>query len=367
MALFSKKENFIGIDLGTSGIKVVELANDQGRPRLVTYGYAEQPANIVRSDTPEVHQKTVQLVKEIFKRARVSSNRVVAALPSFTVFSAVISLPNMSRRELASAVRWEAKKFVPMPIEEMILDWKVISGEAEPAKTDEPKGDKAPSAAPGKNISILLTAAPRNLVQRYLNLFKDLNLKLVGLETEAFALERSLIGRDPSAIMVVDIGGMNTNVSVIRDSIPLLNRSIDVGGETITRTIANGLNVDASRAEQFKRDFGMTGAGGENQQIPKTIEFVVSSIVNEIKYCFNLYQNQSVGQGSVRPIEKVMLTGGSAFLPALPEYLAKVLNMRVYIGDPWGRVAYPEELQPVLKELGPRFSVAVGLAMREIV
>ncbi|MDD5342615.1 MAG: type IV pilus assembly protein PilM [Patescibacteria group bacterium] len=372
MGLFSKKEGYIGIDLGTSGIKVVELSNDDGKRKLVTYGYTEQPINVVKSDSQETQEKAVKIIKEICKKAKVSSNRVISALPSFTVFSAIINLPNMSRKELTSAVRWEAKKFVPMPIEEMILDWKVLSEEGKPNSTEaEPKvssGATQGEEKKGKNINILLTAAPRNLVQRYLNIFKALNLKLVGLETEAFALERSLIGHDKSAIMIVDIGGLNTNVSVIRESIPLLNRSIDVGGETITRTIANGLNVDLNRAEQFKRDFGMTSSDeGGQQQIPKTIEFVVSSIINEIKYCFNLYQNQSLGQTSTnRAIEKVILTGGSAMLPALTEYLSKVLNMRVYIGDPWSRVSYPEELKPVLQELGPRFSVAIGLAMREI-
>ncbi len=360
--------------MGTSGIKVVELTSQQGKPRLLTYGYTEQPINVVRSDSKETMSQAVRIVKEIFKKAKVNSNRIIAALPSFTVFSAIINLPAMSRKELVSAVRWEAKKFVPMPIDEMILDWKVLDDDGSGDKDgrskpfDNKSDDSQPTEKKSKNLNILLTAAPRNLVQRYLNIFKELNVKLVGLETEAFALERSLIGHDKSAIMVVDIGGLNTNVTVIRDSVPLLNRSIDVGGETITRTIANGLNVDLVRAEQFKRDFGMSvSAESDQQQIPKTIEFVVGSIINEIKYCFNLYQNQSLGQASVsKDIEKVLLTGGSAYLPALPEYLSKVLNMRVYIGDPWAHVSYPEEIKPVLHELGPRFAVAIGLAMREI-
>ncbi|MDP3964775.1 MAG: pilus assembly protein PilM [bacterium] len=374
MGLLGKKEGFVGVDLGTSGIKIVELKSEQGKAKLVTYGYTEQPINVVKSDSQETKQQAVKVIREIFKKARVGSKRVISALPSFTVFSAIINLPSMSRKELVSAVRWEAKKFVPMPIDEMILDWKVLSdigtANVKSGKKDEKSEKEGAAETKDKTetLNILLTAAPRNLVQRYLDIYKELNVKLVGLETEAFALERSLIGNDKSAVMIVDIGGLNTNVSVIRDSIPLLNRSIDVGGETITRTIANGMNVDLGRAEQFKRDFGMTSSeSGGQQQIPKTIEFVVGSIVNEIKYCFNLYQNQSLGSsGTEKTIEKVMLTGGSAFLPALPDYLSRVLNMRVYIGDPWARVAYPEELKPVLQELGPRFSVAIGLAMREL-
>ena len=121
--------------------------------------------------------------------------------------------------------------------------------------------------------------------------------------------------------------------------------------------------VNLERAEQFKRDFGIsTGDSASQGQIPRTIEFIVSSIVNEIKFVLNMYQNQ---QG--RPIEKVVLSGGSSFLPNLTEYFEKVLDIKVFIGDPWARVVHPIDLKPVLQELGPRFAVSIGLAMREII
>ena len=128
-----------------------------------------------------------------------------------------------------------------------------------------------------------------------------------------------------------------------------------------TKSIMNSLNIDRDRAEQFKRDFGLASAA-EGQQIPKTIEFIIGSIINEARYCLNLYQ----GQGE-RGVEKVILSGGSAFLPHLPSYLSRVLNLKVFIGDPWARVVYPTELKSSLQEIGPRFAVAIGLAMRNIV
>jgi type IV pilus assembly protein PilM len=145
-------------------------------------------------------------------------------------------------------------------------------------------------------------------------------------------------------------------------SVPVINRSIDLGGQTITKTIASSLNVDVDRAEQFKRDFGLIPSGATGNQIPKRIEFMVSSVVNEIRYVLNLYHNQSNVQ-----IEKIILSGGSAWLPNLPQYLSQVLNIKVIIGDPWSRIIYPVELKPVLAEIGPRLSVCVGLAMREII
>jgi type IV pilus assembly protein PilM len=104
----------------------------------------------------------------------------------------------------------------------------------------------------------LLTAAPKNLVKRYIEIFTAAEIQIVSLETEAFALERALIGLDKSSVMIVDMGALATDISVIQEGIPLLNRSIDVGGDTITKAIANSLNINIERAEQFKRDFGLS-------------------------------------------------------------------------------------------------------------
>lgn len=387
MALFGSASSYLGVDLGTSSIKMVELRAEKGRPRLVTYGFAEKQMDIIKSDSREAQARIVSSIKQIAKRSSVTTTRVVAALPSFAVFTSIISLPSMSKKDLVAAVRWEAKKFVPMPLEEMILDWKVLSGEAEGEKSPVPRisqpdnnskpEEKGPEIQPGRmsvaqisgkksaHFQVLLTAAPKNLVKRYIEIFKAADFQIASLETEAFALERSLIGNDPTVIMVVDIGAIATSISIIANGIPILNRSVDIGGNTITKAIANSLNIDLERAEQFKRDVGMTfgdPSAGSQSQIPRTIEFIVSSIVNEIKFVINSYQNQSA-----KNIEKVILAGGSSFLPNLPSYLENLLGMRVFVGDPWARIVYPVELKPVLAELGPRFAVAIGLAMREIV
>ena len=361
MAFFGKKQSFLGIDIGTSSIKVVELKNEAGRPKLVTYGFVEESTDLIKNDSPQSLAPIVAVLRQIFEQSRTTSDRAIAALPSFAVFTSIISLPPMSEKDLLAAVRWEAKKFVPMPLEEMILDWRVIKETAHDQRADAVAEKTSPAIKKPKDMKILLTAAPKTLVKRYVDIFKAADLQLVSLETESFALERSLIGNDPSPIMIIDIGAIATDISVIVRGIPILNRSIDVGGETITKSIMNSLNVDRDRAEQFKRDFGMV-TDQANQQIPHTIEFIMSSIVNESRYCLNLYQ----GQGA-RGVEKVILSGGSAFLPQLPEYLSRVLNLKVFIGDPWARVIYPMELRVALQEIGPRFSVAIGLAMRNIV
>jgi len=366
MALFgNKQQNYLGIDIGGSSIKLVELKDVNGRPQLVTYGFVEFETNILKSNSPENKEAIIKALRHIIKEAQVTTDKALTGLPSFTVFSSIISLPLMSKKELMSAVKWEAKKFVPMPIEEMILDWEIIK-DAEGKSTPEPKTQKGKKGKekPGqKDMKVLLTAAPRNLVERYVEIFKGADLELVSLETQAFALERSLIGRDKAPIMVVDIGATATDIMVFIDGIPLVTRSLDIGGNNITQTIARSMNVTNDRAEQFKRDFGLSAVGNSASRVPKTIEFVISNIVNEIKYVLNLYQNQ----GNTKPIEKIILCGGSSFLVNLTDYLQNIFNTKVFIGDPWARVMYPVELKPIWEEIGPRFAVAVGFAMRQIV
>lgn len=353
MASFNPKQSFIGVDIGASSIKAVQLGDDNQRPRLMTYGYLEQATDLIKSDTPASREAAISALKTLVRESRITTTKAIAALPSFTVFSSIISLPLMTRKELNSAVRWEAKKFVPMPIDDLVLDWKLLK-EAHELK---PPAGQAP-----KNLRVLITAAPKSLVKRYIDVFRAAGLQIVNLETEALALERSLIGTDPAPVMVVDIGASATDIAVIVDGIPLINRSIDVGGNTMTKSIAQSLNIDLDRAEQFKRDFGLSTAQQGTTQIPKTIEFVLSSIVNEIRFVLNLYRNQNAG-----PLQHIVLSGGSAFLLNLPEFLEKSVSIKTFVGDPWARVVYPVELKPALQEIGPRFAVATGLAMRELI
>ena len=214
---------------------------------------------------------------------------------------------------------------------------------------------------PKGNIKVLLTAAPKELVSRYVELFKEVGLQLVGLETESFALERSLVGNDRNPIMVIDIGNQSTSIIIIADGVPTHSRSIDVGGKTITKSLVEIMGISEKQAEQFKRDMGVSVTTETFEKLPQPIRNVINSIVNEIRYILNIYQSQNK-----KPISKIVFTGGSAFLANLTSYIQSIFNLKAYVGDPWARVVHPVEIDAMLKQLGPRLSVAIGLAMREM-
>ena len=373
----AKKQNYLGVDIGGGSLKVVELKPVGNRPQLVTYGYVDESYNIIKDDTPEARQEIANHLRELLKQSRVTSSRAVSALPSFSVFSSIINLPAMARKDLISAVRWEAKKFVPIPLEEMILDWEVLKepGQIIPgSRTDDNKekdskvkdnktADKEaePETAKG-NLKVLLTAAPKNLVNRYVELFKEVGLQLVGLETESFALERSLVGNDLSPVMVVDLGSRSISIIIFSAGVPTLNRSIDVGGRSVTKGLAEAMGLSELQAEQYKRDMSISLEKEPLEKLPRPVAYLINSLINEMRYILNIYQNQSR-----QPISKVIVTGGSCFVAGLTDYIYNIFNIKAFIGDPWARVIHPVDIDAMLKELGPRFAVSVGLAMREIV
>lgn len=395
MSLFGKKQevspSLIGVDLGTVGIKVVELLPDKGRLKLASYGYSELPSGVMLEkpliDDPK---KAAEVLVRIIKEAGIKAVRANASLPSNAIFHAIITIPQprSAKEDLKPMIEAQVRKLLPRPLEEMILDSTVIDKDLLPkpkAHDKDKKSKHTVGADPGigpladgteatiaadkvdnaeemsqerKHIRILISGAPKDLVAKYIEIFKLAKIELVALETEAFALIRSLIGNDKARIMIVDIGHERTNISIVDGGIPFLHRSVKVGGAAVTKVIAKQMNVSDSEAEQMKYDLSVTAESGE---LPPVLKEAMMPIVHEVKYSLDLYGQQMVGGGSV---EKIILTGGSASLPQIDRVLTQALNTNVYIGDPWARLASCPDLKPVLDEIGPRFAVAVGLAMK---
>ena len=340
-------KSYLGVDLGTTSVKLVELKEEEKHAKLVTYGYSEQTEKTSSEKSLlETPDKAIDLLKKICAKAKTTTRQAVAGLPAASVFSSIITVPGTGK-DVAEAVQLEAKKILPLPVEETILDWRVLGDEVDKTK---------------KSSQILLTAAPKELVKKYLDIFKGAGLNLISLETETFALVRSLVGIDKSAIAIINMGAMSTAISIIKNGVPFLSRSLNIGGLTITNELSASLGMDFSEAEQLKYDVGISTESGGNMS--KIVEKAFAMLLNEIRYCVNVYQGQ--GNGGTKRVEKIILTGGGSTMPNFVDYLGQALNMRAHIGNPWARVIYPESLKPILDQIGPRFAVAIGLATREI-
>ena len=239
-------------------------------------------------------------------------------------------------------------------------------GEGEKEKSEKEKKQVSKKGTEEKTEKFLITGASKAMVQKYVTAFKLAGLDLVSLETETFAIIRSLIGKDKSRTMIVDLGAVRTNIIIVENGIPYVTRSLDMGGHSFTEAMSKTLSMNMMDAEKMKTDIKTVSSLYPNDTLPKLFENAVAPMITELQYSMNLYVNQGGSDEEPKTIEKIILTGGASALPSLATYIAEKLNTKTYVGDPWARVVYPDALRPVLDELGPRFAVGIGLAMRDI-
>ncbi len=358
-------QGFLGVDVGSSGFKIVELGGEKGKPKLMTYGYSEPAPGEPVPSPFENTQAGGELLSFLCKKSGVKGTQAMAALPASSVFSAIIAVPRKpgdGPRELKPLIDAQVSKLAPLPLAEMVTYSTFIDdlNKKPPVAAPVPAG-VAPAAKKQEYARVLVTGAAKSLVQKYLEIFRVAKLELKAIDSEAFALIRSLVGKDKSTIALLDIGSKRTNITIVEKGIPFVTRSINIGGSAVTRRIMDQMKVSEDQAEQMKRDLSSVDNGGG---MPAVLEAVVQPVLNEVKYAFQLFANMELTES--KRVEKIILTGGSSHLPQLPEALKAALNLNVYRGDPWARVGYPSDLRPVLDEIGPRMSVAVGLAMRDL-
>lgn len=356
-----KEESLLGVDLGTSSVKMVELKTVNKQKHLVTYGYSEGKVNMPHDEESRIKLQA-ELLAYVAKKAKVKTRKAIAAVPLSDVFSAIVRIPVVEKKEQVGIIMGEAQKFLPFPYSEAMVDWKVLERKKEEIAAEKNATPAQKYGMPLREQSVLITAAPKATVVRIADIFKRAGFELHSLETEAYALTRSLLGNDPTNVLLVDIGAVRSNFFVVENMTPVMHRSMQLGGINFTTALDRVLNVGIDNADVMKSEILESGnIEADVTGFPKIFETTITPLVNEIRYTMNLYTTQQKGS---RP-EKIILTGGSARLPHLDAYLSKTFNMKVFVGDPWARVWYDEELRPTLYEIGSRFAVAIGLALRE--
>jgi len=375
MSLFNRQESYIGVDIGAHGIKLVELKKTKGRPQLWTYGILDKELDIHIPTTPiSVSQSAsaprpmddrsgaiaptsirdfilnesrvnvyANLLKKLIKEARVSGKRVTSSLPVSYVFHAVLNLPHVEEKQLPKIVEAEVAKMISRPADEMQIVFQKV-----PPKDEKQK----------KYTTLLVTAAPKVLVAFYTSIFTAAGLELQELETEAFALARSLVGKDATVSMIVDVGAERTNFFIVDNGLPMTHRSLNLGGNTIDRILSEQLGIESSIVSQVKKDVSYVGAGIS----PELFMSFLDPLAKEIQYSFDLYLRQTGNEGKIP--EKIILTGGASVFPVLATHLSTMFKMKIFIGDPWARTIYQAGLKPVLRDIGSRMAVSIGLALR---
>lgn len=339
---FNKNKSILGVDIGTANIKIAQISLGP-TPTLETYGIVNTSYQLGGKNDGSAVKQMANAIKALAEKSGVTTKKCVISFPNSAVFTSVIQLPKMDEKELASAVEFEAKKYVPLPLSDIELSWSVVG---------EVRGPEKIGAPPGLN-KILLTAVPKQIVKNYMEVFAEAGLYPQVGEIEALALIRSLIGNVSTNCVIIDIGARSTGLNIIESGFLRLSRNLNIGGYTITDKIAQALNISVFRAEQFKKDFGIS----QSTLIPDTIRPVLNLIKNEVKQLLTIYASQNVA------LEKILLVGGGANLPGLTGFFED-LKLPVEMGNPLKSVAFSQNLEPVLKRYSLSLPIAIGLALR---
>lgn len=345
------KSGYVGIDIGGSSVKVVQLRQEKERPVLVSYGELKTAAYLKKTSetTPGaggflrfVDSDVAEMINDVIKESNVTSDQAVFSIPAVSSFIAMIDLPRLSEEEIEAAVPYEAKKYIPIPLSEISLDWEIID-----------EGDD-------KKIKVLLVAVPREIINKYKRIGEVANLNVVALEVENFSAARSLVGRDKTPTVIVNMGAQMTNVMIVDQGIVRLGNNIERGAAEISRTLSRSLSIDQDRADELKLKVGLSDRP-EEKEVVDVIMPLVDFLFHEVLRVVNSYN-----RASSRKVERVILAGGGANLNGLVNYVTKLMGLETVKANPFSKVVYPAFMQPILREAGPNFVVAVGLALRQI-
>jgi len=344
-------KKFLGIDIGTSSIKMVELGRKGEKRVLENYGelktlsLQKAPFRISKKDTLLLSdQEVAQAISAILRKAEIQTKEVNFSIPDFASFFTTFELPPMSQKEIPQAIRYEARNYIPIPLSEITLDWSVIE-EQIPNQRQTP-------------LRILMVAIPNEIISQYQKIANLANLKLKSLEAEVFALSRSL-PKNEKIIAIIDIGARSTTCSILEKGILKISHSFNVSGNELTEILSKSLRTDYEKAEELKGSLGITLKQESEKNLREILLPLIDTTLIEIKKFFNNFRRENG-----KEIEKIVLAGGSALLPGLKEYFFEELQKEVEIANPFSRISYPPILEETLKEMGPKYAIACGLALK---
>jgi type IV pilus assembly protein PilM len=344
MSILSGVSSFFGLDIGTTGIRLVELRGSGPTKTLVKYAYVPIDAKMAQSDSKVDQQKLAQAIANLVAEAKLSTKNVAVGLPSSRVFTTLADMDRLPAAELGKAIMYQADSLIPTPPAESKIDWALVG--------DSPK-DKT-------KVEVLLSSVPNSFIEQRLDLIESIGLNVIAFEPDNLAMPRAIVPAGTAAPqLVVDMGNLTTDLVITMGDAPRLSRSIPTGTEAVVRSAQQNLNIDDKQAQQFVYKFGVAKdklEGQVYQAILGTVDLLVNEIDKSIKFFQTRYPDNK--------LERIIVTGGASAIPEFPLYVANKFGLNVEIGNAWRNVAFSPDRQNELLAVSNQFSVAVGLAER---
>lgn len=358
-SLFTKKEkSVIGVDIGSSSLKVVQLRKDHGQAVLETYGelaLGPYGGSEVGQATNLSAEQVTETLRDLLREAKVTTKNCGVSIPFARSLLTLVTLPyRKDPTEQKTVIELEARKFIPVPISEVQLDWFVVP-KANPAQSAE--GSSYGEADLHETIEVLLVAVHNDELSLLQGVVANAGLTASFYEIEIFSTIRAVVEEQVRPVMILDVGAASTKTYVVEHGIVSLSHAIAVGSQDITRAISISNNVSIARAEALKKQEGLGGAAGALEGP----EFVFSRIFAEARRVLVQYET-----AHNKSVSSIILTGGGGVTKELSAYAKNIFSIDVRVADPFSKTEAPAFMHPVLQEIGPEFAVAVGLALRKL-
>lgn len=354
---FAKKEkSALGVDIGSSSLKVVQLRKEHGQAVLETYGELSLGpyggGEIGQSTNLSDEQITMGL-KDLLREANVTATNCGVSIPYARSLLTLVKLPYRSDpKEQKTVIELEARKYIPVPIGEVQLDWFIVP-HAEPSQPG--KGSQEVSKE-GRFVDVLLVAVHNDELSSLQKIISGAGLSGNFYEIEIFSTLRAAVDEQVKPVMVLDIGAASTKAYVVEHGVVALSHAISTGSQEVTRAISVAKNISITQAEVLKKKGGVSGDPSLSSP-----EIVFSRIFAEARRVIIQYETEHK-----KSITSVIFTGGGGITKDLATYAQKLFSIETYVADPFAKTEAPAFMRPVLKEIGPEFAVAVGLALRKL-
>ena len=352
MALFGKRKGLVGVDIGSSAVKAVELkpgGKGGDEYQLINIGSEALPPEAIVDGAIMDSGAVIDAIQRLFASQKIKTNEVATSVSGNAVIVKKISLPQMSTEELAESIHWEAEQYIPFDIQDVSLDYEVIDG-----------------GGSGGNMDVLLVAVKKDKISDYTSAISQAGRSPLVVDVDVFALQNCYeinYGIDPGRVVaLLNIGASIMNINIVKGATSIFNRDIAVGGNQYTDAIQKELNLSFDQAEALKKGARVEGAAPEN--LHPIIQAVSENIALEIQKTFDFFRATS----SEDRIDRIFLSGGTAKIQGLRDLLAERFEAGVEILNPFNSVTYnPRDFDPeFINEMGPSAAIAVGLAARKV-
>ncbi len=358
-SFFSKKsQSVLGIDIGSSSIKIIQLTRKNGHAVLETYGelsLGPYAGKSIGEATSLSIEKVIEAVGDMLKEKEVNiTTRVCGvAIPFASSLMAVIEMPLVPQKQLETMIPLEARKYIPVPISEVALDWYIIP--------KDKNAEQDPDAKATLNkIEVLVVALHNDTITRYRDIVTKNSLDASFFEIEIFSTMRSILDQELTPVLLIDMGATSTKLYIVERGILRSSHSVNRGSQSITDELSKSLGISITDAEYLKREKGIEGQIN-GVAIKDIIALTLNYIFSESNRVILAYQKKYN-----KNVSKVVLVGGGSALKGVVEVAKTSFQTDVTAGDPFAKVVAPAFLEKVLRDTGPEFAVAMGVALRRL-